>query len=194
MTDPDIFGYGEALVEAAPAPSDTDLQTVAELVKRLAAAQREKVRLEEELKAANILVQQLSEVDLPDALLAVGHVPPSKETIAGYKIDFSERFRCGQLDNQSNPEGFEWLGKEGHGDLAKHTITVTLPREMEEAAAEVQALIRSHRASNQFKTDYKATVAWNTLSSFAKEQLEHGVDVPLDTLKVTRLRQVKVIS
>jgi len=189
----ELYGFGEDFVEAAPAPTDAELRTVSTLVSRLAQLQAEKDRLETDLKATNKTLQQLAEVDLPEALIAAGHTCPSKETISGHRIEFIEKFRCGQLSD-ANPEGIAWLEQNEHGDLIKHAIAVTLPRDSEQTAAEIETFLRNHRAANTYKLTVANTVHPQTLAAFAREQCESGVDVPLATLNVHRVRSVKVVS
>ena len=192
----------QILVEPAPEPTDSDLKTVSVLVQRLAAAQQHKERLEEELKAQNKLVQQLAEIDLPEAMNAVGHTAPTNIRIAGYQIDFSEKYRCGQMSDQpskdgknpANHEGLRWLEDEGHGDLIKRQIGVALPKESTEAATEILDFLRKHRSANSFKIASANSVHPQTLAAFTREQYEAGNSPPLETLRVQRVKSVKVVS
>lgn len=188
--EPTFYDFGDD----APQPTDTDLTTVSVLVARLASQQAEVDRLEAELKAARAALTQTAELDLPEALIAVGHLPPTKTTIGGHKVEFTEKFRCGQLDSQGNPEGMAWLESNGHADLAKHTVTVSIPRGEDDVARDIVDRLRQHPAANTFKIDNRAVVPWNTLAGFSKELCDQGVDVPLETLRVQRVRSAKVVG
>jgi hypothetical protein len=196
-------------IEPDDAPTDTALARVATLVRHQYQQQAKVVALERDLKDAAAALRTTSEKDLPEAMAACGLSPPTHQTIAGLDVDLSEKYRCGQLEYPSTAKqrrsaeddtprardplaALSWLESEGHGDLEKRTITVTLPRDSEETARELMEMIRRHRAANEFEVLHRRVVWWNTLAKFASEQVEQGEDIPLDLLGVHRVIRAKV--
>lgn len=183
------------LVEEAPSASDAEQRMVALLVELQAAQQDEVDRLEEQLKAAKTALAKTAEQDLPEALMAVGYTAPSKLVIAGHPVEFSERYRCGQLSSAGktpNHDGLRWLIASDHGDLIKNEIVINLNREHNDVAREILDYLRTHRAANAMRVVAQQSVHAQTLAAFCKERVSAGEDVPLDTLKVQRVKQVKV--
>lgn len=194
-------------IEPDDAPTDTALARVATLVRHQYQQQAKVAALERDLKEAAAALRVTSEKDLPEAMAACGLSPPTKQLIAGLDVDLSEKYRCGQLEYPSTARqrkdddtprardplaALSWLEGEGHGDLEKRTITVTLPRDSEETARELMEMIRGHRAANEFEVLHRRVVWWNTLAKFASEQVEQGYDPPLDLLGVQRVVRAKV--
>lgn len=188
-------------VEPADAPTDGDLKLVATLAQDVRRQQRLVDRLTDDLARAGETLRRLTETDLPRAMIACGYAPGDKNiVVGGLTLELKDLFRCGQLDDNGPTEdkpfdgrpGLAWLEAEGHGDLARRVVAVTLGKGSEELAVEIIQLLRSHRAGNSLNITNKCTVPWNTLSSFSKEQIAQGGDPPLAMLGVTRLTVVKV--
>ncbi len=179
--------------EAAAPPTDTELRSVAELAAKQRAAAGRVARLEEELKRAKEHLRLLAEDELPKAMVACGYAPGDKNiSVAGLKLALEDKFRCGQLDER-NPEGLGWVN-ENQPDIAKRVLTVTLGRDSEDVAVELIGLLRTHRLGNQLNIAQQCLVPWSTLASFSREQIAHGVDLPLPLLGVTRLLVAKVTA
>ena len=178
-------------------PADSDLNLVASIARRqveledaLAANEAEAKRLREEL-------QIVSEKDLPTAMAAAGL---SKIALAenGGEVSVSLKYRCGQLDDlpddpkrprrslEERLAAFAWLEQEGHSDLAKQVISVTLTRGQEALADEIMKYLESLR-SNSLDIKRARTVVWGTLSAFAKEQDRQLAEPPLELLGVSKV-------
>lgn len=186
-------------VEALDTPDDADLGTVAALAAEQIVAEREVARLTQELKLAEVKLATVRDDRLPVTMLSVG-LSEFKLT-DGAKVTIREQYRCGQLDDsidnerrslEERLEAFLWLEKNGHGDIARRVVTITLGADAEELAQELIQLIRTHRAGNVLKIDHRRTVPWNTLASFAKEQVKKQEDPPLELLGVTVQNSAKI--
>ena len=84
---------------------------------------------------------------------------------------------------------FDWLEKEGHGDLVRVTVSVAFGKAEMEAA---QTLAESLRQVG-YAPAIAMAVPWTTLTAFVREQIErHQVTPPLDLLGATVGRVVKI--
>lgn len=189
-------------VEALDAPDDADLGTVAKLAEEQIAAEAEVAQLTNALKLAEARLASIRDDQLPKTMLMVG-LSEFKLT-GGAKVTVREHYRCGQLDDAPDKEDFprrpledrlaalSWLEENGHGDIARRVVTITLGADQEGLARELIDHIRAHRSGNNLNIDHKRTVPWNTLSSFAKEQVKHQEDPPLELLGVTVQSSAKI--
>lgn len=188
--------------------TDSALRHVADLVRRLHRTQMRVSQLEADLKDANAEKRDLSERQLPRAMAECDMVAPTKMVISGLTVNLAEKYRCGQLesppsanrrrDDNDAPRAkdpaaaFAWIEAEGHGDLEKRQIVVTLGRDSEATADELVETIRRHPAANSFELMHKRIIPWNTLAGFAAEQVEQGYDPPLELLGIQRVVQARV--
>ena len=181
-------------------PSDGDLRQVAALIQQQFDAQLTVARLEAQLKDANETLRVIAEQDLPQAMLACG--VNNFTTDSGLKVKIEDKFRCGQLDDAPEKDdgrpltdrlaALTWLEEHRHGDLAKRVVSVILGRASLDDAVRLIQLIRSSPGGNQLAIDHRRFVPWNTLSSFARKQVQEGYDPPMDLLGITRIQHAKV--
>jgi uncharacterized small protein (DUF1192 family) len=188
-------------VEAMEGPSDAELLSVAELARVQIAKEAEVARIEAELAAAKRELAAVRDEALPKAMDSVGVADYTLTD--GSKVSVRKRYVCGQLDDgpdreEGRPlddrlEALRWLDDNGHGDISRRVITVTLGADAEQTASELIALLKSHKQGNRLMIDHRRTVPWNTLASFSRKQLEEEAsDIPLDTLGVTVMRSAKI--
>lgn len=201
-------GEAERLGVAAIAdPTDAELASVSGLVAEQLRLDDLKARLEAKLKETNEKLALNREVELPRALMRCGWSPGTKAPLNGALVDFGLKYRCGQLDDlpaKVREDGEEekrplaerlaalaWLEENGHADLAKETITVSLGRGQEEMAQEILAFLSQLR-SNSMEVRRARVVPWNTLAKFTKEQDEAMAEPPLALLGVSKANVAKV--
>lgn len=194
-----------------PKPQDTDLTRLAALVEETIQAKREADELEEKWKAAKGRLYTLEYDTLPKALISCGYKPPTKITISGHPVELTDKFRCGQLEypplrqqragedddrpRAKDPKAaLDWLDENGHGDIIRNQVVVTLQPGSNEEARELLDLVKTHRASNQFEIVHKRVVPWNTLAAHAREITREGGLAPLEKLGVRQERAAKVKS
>src|SRR5882672_1258362 len=111
-------------LDDAPAPTDDQHRRLADLVKQYVEQVNLVECLELEFKAAVAVLNRLKTTDLPEALVAVGYLPPSKPVISGHLVDFRERYSGTQLDDKPDGgnkrpledrlRGLQWLDENGH--------------------------------------------------------------------------------
>lgn len=163
--------------DAAEIPSDVALSQVAELAERLSVADLEIEQLEEELKARKEVYRDVAERQLPSAMAAVG----MKEFVLkdGVRINVKPYYMA-KIDDENREPCHAWLDENGHADLIKHQIGVSLGRGEAELAAAVTA------ALTEIGVTYsdKEAVHWQTLVAFVKSMIEGGKEIPLDLFRI----------
>jgi hypothetical protein len=155
-------------------------------IAKLAAKAQEQVQLErdiakmsEQLAALGARHRAVSEVEIPEAMTALG-VSEFKLT-DGSKITIKP-FYSGSLA-QTNPrreEAFSWLKEHGHDDIIKNEVVVAFGRGEDNEAAE---LVRVLRDEMKLSPQQDKSVHGSTLKAFIKEQVEAGKALPLDLFK-----------
>lgn len=175
----------------SPAPLDRDkANAISELARELRDRQQELASTEERIEQLKREVNALSMTRLPDlfeqyqinkfGLNAQGNSPACDLVLQPYYKAVMPK---------DSDEGLEWLEAEGHGDMVKRVITVTLPRDSQEEANGLTAFLEN--AGIPYEA--KETVPWTTLTAFVKEQIEkyHRV-LPLEKLGAIVGRVVKL--
>lgn len=181
-------------------PTDVQLKHISDLIESQFNQQLVVDRLEEQLKTARDVLRTISEVALPQACNDAGLMKFT--TTDGLALAIRDKFRCGQLDDgpdrehgrprSERLEALSWLEDHGHGDLSKRKITVTLGKDSLNTAVELIQLLKSHRLGNSLLIDHERGVHAQTLSAFARKQIQQGYDVPLDKLGVYHLKVAEV--
>lgn len=169
--DIDLFSDAQEGVQV----SDISLGTISALTKKLKQAEFELGDLELAVSRKKEEIRILQEREIPDAMASIG--------MSSFKLDTGETIKVenlvrGSIPEKHKDEAFRWLRGHGGGDLIKRDITVQFGRGGDAKAA---ALIEELKSKGMSPKD-KEAVAWNTLSSWAKEQLERGVDLPAEIL------------
>jgi hypothetical protein len=169
-------------VEPAPPPTDADLSRVATLAERQRQEEAEAVRLTSLLQQALTALRQTKEVDLPEALRAVGM---SGFTLTdGTPVKIEDKFIGNKL---TAADGLLWVEEHDGAPLIKTTIEIELDRGDLEEARTLLAELRAHRLSNRFKKlDLREQIAAPTIGAFVRELVLRGDDPPLELLGVYR--------
>ncbi len=184
-----------AAMRAAPAASTDKLDAIRDMARLLRDKEREVGDLNERLTEAKAAVLDLKHKKLVDlmheagvdkvGLPAEGNQPPYDATLSPYY----HANIAANWEPTKRQAAFNWLEGEGHGDLVKTVITITLGRDQRDAAREIQAELE-HRG---FSVSAQLDVPWNTLTAFVREQVEkHGTVPPLETLGATVGQVVKL--
>lgn len=192
----------DGIVEFATedAPGDAALASVGELARRQIEAEELVAKKEAELKDAEHELTALRDELLPQAMAAVGI--ESFALPGGFKVGVKDTYVCGQLDDAPDDgkkrplnerlTALKLLDEEGHGDLARRIISVTLGARSDELAKALMDVLRTHPQANQFKLEQRRVIPWNTLSGFAKERVEAGDSPDLHALGVSVIRRSKI--
>ncbi len=172
----------EALVEEAPPPTDGELARVSTLALRQRGEEREAIRLTALLRAALERLRQTREIDLPDAMRAVGMA--KFELTDGTEIKIEDKLNGTKL---TSPEGLSWVEEHGGSSMIKCAVVLEMDRGDVETAREIYQTLRGHPAANRFKRlDIEQSVHASTIAAFARELVAKGDDPPLEILGVNR--------
>lgn len=114
-------------------------------------------------------------------------------TVDGRKFSVDNYYKANIPKDNPDP-GHDWLEEHGYGDLIRNTIVVTLPKDSEEMAKEIETYIRQRYQEATVKRE--RAVPWATLTAWLKE-LWNSTDPekklpPLDIMGATVGRIVKV--
>lgn len=193
---PEMLGFDSTDLTAPP---DAALNLVATTARRQLALEDEIAEQEERLKKLKSDLQIVSEIDLPQAMHAAGCADFTLRD--GGKVKIELKYRCGQLDDAPDDpkrrplserlEALAWLEDNGHGDLARNVITVTIGRDQDELIEGIMQYLSAQR-SNSMEVKRARTVVWNTLSSFVKEQDRAMEEPPFELLGVSKVNVAKI--
>lgn len=109
---------------------------------------------------------------------------PAEGNNPGYDAKMANFYRANiaaSWDYERRDKAFEWLEKNGHGDLIKTEIVISLPRGSEKKLAPIKKLLKELKV--EFEVD--KSVHNGTLSAFVREVVEDGGALPLETLGAT---------
>lgn len=177
-------GYDVYLDDISADSSDV-LAKLGQLAEQQLAAEREVEDAERALAAANAKLDDLANRQIPELMDSVGM--KELKTRSGLKVIIRETIRA-SISGERAPEAFAWLRDHNHASLIKRVISVAFGRGEDTKAADIVAAVEALGVH----PDNKESVHPQTLSAFVKEQLEEGVDVPMDLLGVFRQRVSKI--
>jgi hypothetical protein len=184
-------------VDMSSFASDENLSKGRQLAEKLAQLDQEISDLEENVKKKKEerlelvrrtipeffgTVLQIDRIGVPNANVDVVVVPYYHANIAA---DWEE-------DRRNN--AFNYLEKNGHGDLISGTMEVKFRRGDLAEIRELQELIRNSKFGNKYTATTSLGVPWNTLTAFVKEQIENNQKLDLDVLGATVARQAKIMK
>lgn len=104
------------------------------------------------------------------------------------------------IPEQNREEAHAWLEKNGHGDIIKSTMVLTMGRGDMATMRHVETMVREYlRGMNEPLTsdwglEVKGMVPWTTLTAFVKEQVRdpEAPPLPLELLGATVGRVAKI--
>jgi hypothetical protein len=174
--------YLDYVQTSATSDSLSQLQQLAE---KQAEANAEVARLEAELTKARERYKDLSERQVPELMDSIGMA--EFKTATGLVIKIDETIRAA-IPNAKALLAFAWLTSHGNEALIKRNISLGFSKgENEKADALLNELMEKG-----YEPDDKSSVHPSTLSSFVREKLAKGEDIPLDLFGVHRQRIAKI--
>lgn len=183
MQGPEKFDYSEF----RPGPGDNVLAQISAVALEQKQAEAEVARCEEALKAAQNKLKDISEKRLPELMDAAQQT--LLITADGIKVKVIQKIR-GSIPKGREGPAFSWLEEHGHDDLIKREFKIQFGKEDQAWAKKFEADLRKRKKPvNVARHD---TIHPSTLASFVTEQLEAGVDIPLEKFGVHRQRSTKI--
>ena len=156
---------------------DVQLETVSNLAQRQLALHDKITIAEGKLKKFKEELRSVQEDLLPAAMQEIGL--SSVELRDGSKISIKPYY--GASINKDNMEtAYDWLNKNGFGDLIKNQVTASFSRGEETDAVTLADSLEGtgHRVST------KKWIEPMTLKAFVREQVEQGSELPHDLFNV----------
>lgn len=170
-----------------PRGSEGDLSHLSHLAHKLHQAAARVAQLEDELEAAKADARLLAEVQIPELMEKVG--VQDFTTSTGLRLGIDESIH-GSIPKASAARAFKWLEDNGHERLIKQTFQIDFGKDEEAWARKFERDLAQRK--KKLNVARKKGVHPSTLKSFVREQLESGVNIPLDIFGVHRRRTATV--
>lgn len=154
----------------------------------IVALQKEIAEDEAETKRKKEKLRQLMEDTLPGFMDAAGQ--KTVTTKNGHVVDLDESIYA-NISEERKDAAFAWLIANGHEALIKNEFVVAFPKNSKDAAEAFEDYLNKN-LRRKANLKHKVTVHPSTLSSWVREELDAGQEIPLDLLGVTRRKVCKV--
>lgn len=156
-------------------------------IKDLREAEKEVIRLDEELKKAKERVKNISEHVIPSTFEEMEIDDESKIVVDGFSVTIKQTIHATPKAARRE-EMYAWLEERGHGGLIKRKAIFDLGRMPAEEAQEWIDGIEDQRGKFERKVEPM------TLKSFVKDQIEEGTEIPMDLFGAYTRRVAEVKS
>ena len=143
---------------------------------KLAEENLKKLKQEEELLSGEIIPTMMTEMNISTMKLADGSAIEVKPVYGA------------SIPKDRQEEAFNWLRKEGLGDLIKNEVTVSFGRNEDNKAAEYAVLAQGQG----YQPTQKLKVEPMTLKALVRECIEAGKDMPSDLFNVFAGNRTKI--
>lgn len=153
------------------------------------AAEARIASLDEQLAEAKTALRNVREVRLPELLDEAELGDSIITTPAGHKVQLGVAIR-GTIPTVTEEKAFAWLEENKNGKLIKRTFAIEFGKGDEAWANKFERDCAQRKRPLNLKR--KKGVHPQTLQSFVRQQLEEGVDFPMDLFGVFRQRFAKV--
>lgn len=175
----------ESYLELSIPASGGELNQLQQLAEQQAAYELEIAELEGKINKARENQRALAERKIPELMDQIGMA--EFKTASGLIVKVEEKIRA-SITKAKAPLAFSWLKKNGHASMIKRVVSIAFGMGEDEEAEELWSDLNN----KGFIVEDKASVHPSTLSSFAKEKLSNGEEIPLDLLGVHRQRVCKI--
>jgi hypothetical protein len=170
----EIFGDATAPVQR---PSDEALGRVSRLAEEQRRIEREIADLEARLEEKGKDLTRVRTKELPEVMRELGL--ESFKLVDGSQVGIKREYYASIKEEYRAP-AHQWLRGNGHEDLIKNNIVLSLGRGEDEKAAKIEAWCQKQKLAYERKEQVHPM----TLKAFVGEQIEKGEDIPHDLLGV----------
>lgn len=167
----------DKVAEDVGVASDEALSKVATMVKRQRELEAAVTRLEENLAYMKEELRRHTDDLVPRAMAEAGGI--TRIDVEGLRVEVKPVYEA-SISRANAEQAFAWLRAHGHEDLIKNEVKVSFGRGEDEAAREVERILRERGVEPEART----TVHPQTLKAFVREQMEAGADLPHDLLGI----------
>ncbi len=154
-----------------------DFKQLSEQVVKLRTLEDKYAAKEEELKKIKKDMDVLSGEVIPTMMTEMNVAKFSLEDGAGVEV---KPVYGASIPKAKEEEAFNWLRKNGLGDLIKNMVTVSFGRNEDNKAADFAVLAQGQG----YQPSQKLKVEPMTLKGFIREMIENGKELPMETFGV----------
>lgn len=184
------FGSDADLQNLENNEKEDSLRKLSDLAKRQEEAEKDVAEKTLALSKAQAKLSDISEKLIPEIMesLKLGEI----STEDGLKIIIKEKLRASiaQGDPVKQAEAFKWLEDHGHGHLIKREFKIEFGKDQTKWADKFERDLAKRKKPLNAKR--KQSVHPGTLSALLAEELEKGVDVPLQTFNGFQQKYSKI--
>ena len=149
------------------------IQSLADQVERLEDLEARLKLQEDEIKGTKAQIQKVSGDIIPTMMSEMGLSELKLQDGSHLKVSTSYR---ATITEANKVAAFNWLRKNGLGDIIKNEISVSFGRNEDNKAADYAELAKS----NGFQPTQKMKVEPMTLKALVRERIEAGKDMPTE--------------
>lgn len=171
-------------LEEATAPTDQELNKIAELARSQKAAELRVEQLTAELSQAKEGLRKISQDLLPDAMKAVGMKEFTLES--GETITIKDEVYA-NIANKNFVEAANWLRANNHGAILKNQFNMTFGAGEDHEAAQLVTFLDA----NGYDFNRRLNVHPGTLKRWVKDQLAEGKPIP-EAITYYEFRESKI--
>lgn len=158
------------------------LDRIGKAGKKAQSIEAEIKRLEEAIETRKRDLQELRTKVIPDLLRSAGLNAFTLED--GTNVELKDEL-FPDIPAAQREAAYEWLRKNGHGDLIKHEIKVMFGMGEDLEALTIRKLLAEHNSPLNFTE--KETILPQSLRAWVREQERRGTDLPNDLFSVHRV-------
>jgi hypothetical protein len=168
----------------------TDITVVKQKARELRDLHLQKVDLENQLAELGKRIQTVERDDLPDLFSQVGISRVDVEADGNHPAFVAERktIYTAKIPEEKRLEALQWFETQGHGDLVKSVIDITLGMHEHTRKLAIMKLLSDHGI--EYYTS--ESVHSSTLRAFVKREIQAGHIVPYDLLGIFIWDEVKI--
>jgi hypothetical protein len=173
----------------AAAPAAGSLAQLSSLVERAHAAELAVADAEAVLEAAQITHRRIVEIDLPEAMSAVGM--DTFRTSSGLAVSVRDELQVKQPPVAQRAAAYSWLEDNGQGGLIKRGVEIAFGAGLDEAE-------RAHALADRLGVDFPGAVREQqevnstSLKAYLARALKAGESPPLELFGARRFRVAKI--
>ncbi len=163
-----------------------DLERLVSLSNSMTQKERRVEELEEELRTAKQELRDIQEEQIPDVMMELG---VSEVTLTdGRKLTIKEDLHA-KIADKNRQEAHAWMVEHGYGDIIKNQVVVNVETGNQESLNSLLGIL-----NNNAYEDYslKNNIHFQTLKKFVKENIEAGVDIPLNLFGVFMSKKAQI--